>query len=331
MDIGEPMQILASATDETGGALEFNLHVSLLSQALHSCLDHISLRPEGQETETDNGEGTAEYSWNDCNYAQAELPDDVYTAPILPNGYQTPPQLIIRQKAAEVMTQYDFLHLYCIEIYIRLNYPEYSLPGRNNRSLMEILVEICGPEYWKPQVTFFPDHNLRLSEECIEGVLPTLVWVRCTRNHNGYIQRLQKAYIFLNTEGTYICGRWVGYNSLLAFMSFIYSVAHLSTWNVATQDNTARVFFRAACILAAVFVLSIYLLNCLLVYYKRKPTETLSERSQRWDGRWSTIWVLLFCGSIPRLVITILSFTSLRSSPIGVFWTPAWIQMIPHG
>ncbi|KUJ09588.1 uncharacterized protein LY89DRAFT_273733 [Mollisia scopiformis] len=40
--------------------------------------------------------------------------------------------------------------------------------------------------------------------------------------------------------------------------------------------------------------------------------------------------VLLFGYILCRLYIVIESFVSLRYLPIGVFWTPSWIQMIPH-
>src|SRR3569833_280342 len=40
--------------------------------------------------------------------------------------------------------------------------------------------------------------------------------------------------------------------------------------------------------------------------------------------------LLLFLYMFCRLFIVVESFISLRHVPIGVFWTPAWIQMIPH-
>jgi len=34
--------------------------------------------------------------------------------------------------------------------------------------------------------------------------------------------------------------------------------------------------------------------------------------------------------SLARAYIIVESFISLRRVPIGVYWTPAWLQMIPH-
>lgn len=39
-------------------------------------------------------------------------------------------------------------------------------------------------------------------------------------------------------------------------------------------------------------------------------------------------FVLLFIGA--RGYIVVESFLSLRRSPIGVFLTPSWLQMLPH-
>ncbi|KAK0619403.1 hypothetical protein B0T14DRAFT_431559 [Immersiella caudata] len=51
--------------------------------------------------------------------------------------------------------------------------------------------------------------------------------------------------------------------------------------------------------------------------------------------------VVEFLGTVPSLTIlagyilartylVVESFVSLRAEPVGVFWTPAWLQMIPH-
>jgi len=34
--------------------------------------------------------------------------------------------------------------------------------------------------------------------------------------------------------------------------------------------------------------------------------------------------------SLARIFIVVESFIGLRRVPIGVYWTPAWLQMIPH-
>lgn len=58
--------------------------------------------------------------------------------------------------------------------------------------------------------------------------------------------------------------------------------------------------------------------------------------SYRWD--WIPKWVeyvsltvfLPFIILLPRAYLIIESFASLRAAPIGVYWTPSWLQMIPH-
>ncbi len=41
---------------------------------------------------------------------------------------------------------------------------------------------------------------------------------------------------------------------------------------------------------------------------------------------WSIMFVFLAC----RIYIVVEAFLSLRAVPIGVYWTAAWIQVIPH-
>lgn len=41
-------------------------------------------------------------------------------------------------------------------------------------------------------------------------------------------------------------------------------------------------------------------------------------------------WIILFGYVIARTYLVVESFVSLRAEPIGAFWTPGWVQMIPH-
>jgi hypothetical protein len=44
----------------------------------------------------------------------------------------------------------------------------------------------------------------------------------------------------------------------------------------------------------------------------------------------SVILLLFLVGALGRIYLVVESFISLRSVPIGVYWTPSWLQMIPH-
>jgi hypothetical protein len=44
----------------------------------------------------------------------------------------------------------------------------------------------------------------------------------------------------------------------------------------------------------------------------------------------SVMLLLLLPGVLGRIYLVVESFISLRSVPIGVYWTPSWLQMIPH-
>jgi len=41
-------------------------------------------------------------------------------------------------------------------------------------------------------------------------------------------------------------------------------------------------------------------------------------------------WTLLIGYIVARTYLVVESFASVRAEPIGVFWTPAWLHMIPH-
>lgn len=324
MDVRESEKV----PDYTGGALEFNIHVSLLSRAFQYKLDHVSIRRKDQGTEI-NDEGTiGESNWE--NYSHAELHDDVYTEPILPNGQPTPSDLIIRREAAEVITDIDLRHLVYIVHYIRERHPEY-LPGRSHQSLQQTIMDICGPNYWKPQIKFFADHNLLSSEEFIssrnsfEGVLPRPYH----RDNRDITARMHASYIFLNTQGVYIGGRWFRYDVFAVFLSTCYSAIHLAAWSDASLFDTGR-GWQVACIMNTTFVLIMFLLLWLLRYRGHKPTDYFPKDSRRWDIRDAVISFSLIFIVISRWVIITMSFLSMSSAPIGAFWTPAWIQMIPH-
>ncbi|KAK4158965.1 hypothetical protein QBC43DRAFT_305070 [Cladorrhinum sp. PSN259] len=44
----------------------------------------------------------------------------------------------------------------------------------------------------------------------------------------------------------------------------------------------------------------------------------------------TSLGILLFVITVSRVFLVLESFISLRSVPIGVYWTPSWLQMIPH-
>ena len=68
-----------------------------------------------------------------------------------------------------------------------------------------------------------------------------------------------------------------------------------------------------------------YFLNCWLCYVLDAPLNAIPE----WVGYLGGLGILLGY-VLARTFLVTESFASLRAEPIGVFWTPAWLQMIPH-
>ncbi|KAK4222246.1 hypothetical protein QBC38DRAFT_490295 [Podospora fimiseda] len=120
---------------------------------------------------------------------------------------------------------------------------------------------------------------------------------------------------------------------LAVILQILYGGIHLSAWNyefpTATEEllwKLACIFIAAACpvmtIIASFFIYTIYRTDtfrchgCILALFMV-------------FGFFLFVFLLLAVFAA-RMYIVIESFISLRSVPIGVYWTPSWIQMIPH-
>ena len=56
---------------------------------------------------------------------------------------------------------------------------------------------------------------------------------------------------------------------------------------------------------------------------------TMSEEASNYKFKaFIVVSLTLYAGA--RLFLVVESFLSLRGSPIGVYWAPSWLQMIPH-
>lgn len=97
----------------------------------------------------------------------------------------------------------------------------------------------------------------------------------------------------------------------------VYGGVHLSAWNFEFPTKTERLLWKIACfdIMATVPLL---LLSCVIW--------TLLCKS---FAKFLLYPCLLFY-ALSRFYLVVESFVSLRSVPIGVYWTPSWLQMLPH-
>ena len=115
----------------------------------------------------------------------------------------------------------------------------------------------------------------------------------------------------------------------------IYGGVHLSAWGFEFPTPIESLLWKVACIVIAASIPvwcvttfpTVGISGALATHHKR--LETLSDLFMA--------FMVLICGklliyvlAVCRFYIVVEAFVSLRSMPIGVYWTPAWIQMIPH-
>jgi hypothetical protein len=128
----------------------------------------------------------------------------------------------------------------------------------------------------------------------------------------------------------------VDYFCLLAILSSAaYAGIHMSAWNGTFPTNFELQAWRACCLFLAFGPVAAYFLGLASKYLS-----TVSHPQKKSAANWasklallvliSTLWLILLCYYYSRVFIVVESFISLRLVPLGVYWTPMWLQVIPH-
>lgn len=105
------------------------------------------------------------------------------------------------------------------------------------------------------------------------------------------------------------------------FLSVPYAGIHMSAWNATFPTSFELKAWRACC----VFLASGPVTTLILFFFL--AALGMNERSLIAYVILS-IHIFLYCWA--KVFIVVESFISLRLVPIGVFWTPMWLQLIPH-
>lgn len=135
-----------------------------------------------------------------------------------------------------------------------------------------------------------------------------------------------------------------GARSILALalmMPVIYGGIHLSAWNFEFPTVLENLLWKIAGIGIATTLPVLYALGVgmeTVLAIVRKTVQVVFCRDQlrsEWRGVAQRInsymgYVAIIFYTLARAYIVVESFVSLRRVPIGVYWTPAWLQMIPH-
>ena len=130
--------------------------------------------------------------------------------------------------------------------------------------------------------------------------------------------------------------------ALLALtLPIVYGGIHLSVWNFEFPTAAERLIWRIASIgIATTLPVLLFTGFCLaLLLHLRFIRGLAGAVTRRHYNYWwepgdkiflYVIGVFMFWYSLARVYIVVEAFFSLRRVPIGVYWTPAWLQMIPH-
>ncbi|KAK4221460.1 hypothetical protein QBC38DRAFT_377103 [Podospora fimiseda] len=115
--------------------------------------------------------------------------------------------------------------------------------------------------------------------------------------------------------------------SLLA-LPVVYGGIHLSAWNFDFPTDGEAITWRVASLTIAASIPGFALLLALFLLFSKLIYDPDSDI---WVGIFLFFGAVLFiCVILCRMFLVVESFVSLRSVPIGVYWSPSWIQMIPH-
>ncbi|KAK4160307.1 hypothetical protein QBC43DRAFT_293034 [Cladorrhinum sp. PSN259] len=128
------------------------------------------------------------------------------------------------------------------------------------------------------------------------------------------------------------------HNSLLVvllLLPILYGGIHLSAWNFEFPSQAEGIAWKIACFVIA-FMLPVETFGVWLI---APIVDWLDERDS-WGisvisgilRLYAILLVPIFtlCAVLFRIFIVVEAFISLRSVSIGVYWTPSWIQMLPH-
>lgn len=110
----------------------------------------------------------------------------------------------------------------------------------------------------------------------------------------------------------------------------IYGGVHLSAWNFEFPSVVEGVLWKAACIYTATAAYAFTIVFVIVNFFfkialQRRARDAVNLIGGKILGR-ITLYGITLC----RIYIVVEAFVSLRAVPIGVYLTPAWIQMVPH-
>ncbi|UPK96293.1 hypothetical protein LCI18_007228 [Fusarium solani-melongenae] len=116
---------------------------------------------------------------------------------------------------------------------------------------------------------------------------------------------------------------------LAAALSASYGGVHLCAWDWAFPTRAESTLWKISCIyVASSLFMMLALLALFIIIHLRFKSEPLRKRLESAFSR--ILWPVLIAYAASRAFIVVEAFLSLRQVPVGVYVTPAWVQMFPH-
>lgn len=130
---------------------------------------------------------------------------------------------------------------------------------------------------------------------------------------------------------------------LLLFLPLAYGTIHLLAWEYCFPSDVERYTWRVSSVIASSTQLGVLPVELLIDFYDfvddkilfkdilKGKEKWINPLVQLWEVSILALFLLLSLLNIAsRVFLTVESFVSLRSLPIGSYAMPAWLQMMPH-
>jgi hypothetical protein len=119
--------------------------------------------------------------------------------------------------------------------------------------------------------------------------------------------------------------------ALLLVLPAAYGGIHLIVSNFEFPSNAERLFWK----IASINIIATMPAFFLLTFIGSRVSRLFFSYDSIGENAWAMVYkfpghVLLFVYVVARSFLVVESFISLRAVPIGVYWTPSWLQMLPH-
>jgi hypothetical protein len=117
---------------------------------------------------------------------------------------------------------------------------------------------------------------------------------------------------------------------VVTFLPLIYGGVHLVAWNFEFPTKTELLLWKIACVNIMATVPVVFLGSYFWEFLV--PLFWIHWKLKLWKFTFLKLlaYPCFLFYALSRSYLVVESFISLRSIPIGVYWMPSWLQMLPH-